>query len=180
MVATTRDSTEFGIAAGEILSRYQHPVYAAITRVLGPNKSLADDAFQETFLRLFRWLALHRDKAPLLSTARLLATFARRATIDMLRKHRPEEPILADLESPGRPAARQMEDSLYVQEMLATLDDRSQKILLLSIFEDLPDREVAKRLSLSTNHVRQLRFRALKKLRELQALDDLANLIDPV
>jgi RNA polymerase sigma factor (sigma-70 family) len=184
LVASSRDEHEFAQAVGEIVMRYGNLVYAQALAICSGDHALAEDAFQETFLRLFIWLKGRRGRPPIQSIARLIKVFSRRAAIDLIRKQRPSNPLPEGDLAPAvaDEAIKRIEDSLYIRELLdlALLDDRSRDILRLFYLEGLPDQEIARRLDITPNHSRVLRHRAMEKIREYQRLDDLADLIDPV
>jgi RNA polymerase sigma-70 factor (ECF subfamily) len=142
--------------------------------VCGGNRSLADDVFQETFLRLFTWLKTRGGKPPIHSFARLVRVFAKRAALDMVRKeNRP-------LPAPESDIDERWDKQLYVMEMLELLDARSQEVIRLTYFEGLSATEIAKRLNLKAGNVRILRFRALEALREWENRDKFADLVEEV
>jgi RNA polymerase sigma factor (sigma-70 family) len=162
----------FARAVGELVVRYKSIVYSQALWVCSGNRSLADDVFQETFLRLFSWLKERRGKPPIHTFARLLRVFAKRAAIDLIRKeHRPLPEVATEIDD-------RWQAQLYIAEILETLDIRSQEILALTYFEGLSAIEIAERLNLNTSHIRVLRFRALQTLRALQERDDLADLVE--
>lgn len=162
----------FARAVGELVLRYKGLVYKQALRVCSGNTSLADDVFQETFLRLFSWLKDRSGEPPIHTFARLLVVFAKRAAIDLIRKeNRP-------LPDPANEIDDRWQRQLYIAEILETLDHRSQEILALTYFEGRSAIEIAERLHLKTSHIRVLRFRALEALRVLQERDELADLVE--
>ena len=184
LVASSGDEREFAQAVGEIVIRYGNLVYARSLRIGSGDHALAEDAFQETFLQLFTWLKGRRGRPPIQSIARLLEVFSRRAAIGLIRKRRPSTSLPDDdaAWAVEDPELKQLEDSLYVRQLLELdlLDDRSRNILRLFYLEGQPDHEIARRLEITPDHLRVLRHRALEKLREYQRLDNLADQIDPV
>jgi RNA polymerase sigma factor (sigma-70 family) len=170
--AKSDDPEEFGEAVGELIMRYKSLVYSQALWVCSGNRSLADDVFQETFLRLFNWLKARRGEPPVHSFARLLQVFAKRAAIDMIRKDNRQTP------GPVEEFDSHWEDHLYVKELMEWLDERSRQILHFTYFEGLTAPEVAKLLNLKAGHVRTLKFRALEALREWQNRDKIADLLE--
>lgn len=162
----------FANAVAELVLRYKSLVYRKALWVCRGNISLADDVFQETFLRLFSWLKGREGKPPIHTFARLLGEFSRRAAIDLIRKEHPSLPA-RELATDDR-----WEQQLYIAEILELLDDRSKEILNLTYFDGLSAPEIAKRLALKTSHVRVLRFRALELLREWRKRDEMADLVE--
>lgn len=167
------NEVNFANAVGELVMRYKSVVYSQALAVCSGNRSLADDVFQETFLRLFSWLKRRKGR-PLHSFARLLHVFSKRAAIDLIRKNKMPE---AELSSELRES---WEDRLYLAELLELLDDRSQQVLHLTYFEGLSAPEIAKTLNLKAENVRILRFRALQAIRDWQEQDRMADLVEEV
>jgi RNA polymerase sigma factor (sigma-70 family) len=162
----------FAEAVAELVMRYKSVVYSQALHVASGNRSLADDVFQETFLRLFGWLKRRKGRAPLHSFARLLQVFSKRAAIDLIRKDKLREP-------PLQPESEIVwEDRLYVMELLDRLDPRFREVLRLTYFEGRSAPEIAKLLNLKAGHIRILRFRAVEALRELENRDKLADSLE--
>ncbi|HEY7424242.1 MAG TPA: RNA polymerase sigma factor [Gemmataceae bacterium] len=168
------DQQQFARVVGEIVVRYRNLVYAQALRVCRKDRSLADDVFQDTFLRLFTWLKRRQGSPPLQSLTRLLRVFARRAAIDLLRKQRPQVQV------PENAELQDIETALYARELLEMLADRPREVLRLTYLEGLSSQEIATRLGLTEGNVRVLRLRALQQIRLRQELDDLADSLDPV
>jgi RNA polymerase sigma-70 factor (ECF subfamily) len=168
-VSRPDDEVSFGDAVGELVTRYKSVVYSQALSVCSGNRSLADDVFQETFLRLFTWLKRRHDEHPLHSFPRLLQVFSKRAAIDLIRKAKLREPPpMSDYTLPP-------EDQFYVAQLLESLDGRSREVIRLSYFEGLSAPEIGKLLNLKAAHVRILRFRALEALKEWQKRDSAAD-----
>lgn len=171
--ASRPDNEEaFATAVAELVLRYKSLVYQQALWVCSGNPSLADDVFQETFLRLFSWLKGRKGKPPIHTFARLLRVFAKRAAIDLIRKEKHQLP------APEAEIDDRWERQLYVAEILEMLDERPREILSLTYFEGLTAPEIAERLGLKTSHIRVLRFRALEVLREWQERDEMADLVE--
>lgn len=176
------EGVELGEVVAELITRYECVVYSRALRVCGGNRALADEVFQETFLRIFSWLQDRRDHKTLHTFPRLLSVFTKRAAIDLMRKEnretasgRAEEAALMPAEDEGA-----WETKAYAQELLEQLDPRSREIIRLTYFEGLSAVEIAKRLALQPGNVRILRFRALEALRARQEKDNFADLIEPL
>jgi RNA polymerase sigma-70 factor (ECF subfamily) len=73
---------------------------------------------------------------------------------------------LADLRPHGASAGR-AELAAQVAAALARLPDRERRVVETRWFDPQPDEDTARELNITVNHVHQLRFRALEKLREL-------------
>jgi len=174
IAATTENEAAFSQTVGELVMRYRNLVYSQTRYICSHDPSLTDDVFQNTFLRLFAWLRQRRGKPPLHSFAGLLRVFARRTAIDMLRK---EKRVV----NPPEPAKELGVDMvLYARSLLESLEGVNREVIQLSFFEGLSAKEIAVRLGLTAGNVRVLRYRALEQIRQRQALDELANTVDPL
>lgn len=173
VAAAAADRAAFAAVVAELVRRYRRLVYAQALAICGHDRGLADDVFQETFLRLLRWLAKN-GRAPLHSLPRLLKVFSRRAAIDLLRKEG----------RPGPPAASaeftDLDTALYVQQLLEGLDPRSAEVLRLTYMEDRSATEIAEKIGVTPGHVRTLRYRALEAIRARQEFDDLVDRLEPL
>jgi RNA polymerase sigma factor (sigma-70 family) len=176
IVKAPGDRPLLAAAAAELVLRYKNVVYAQAFAVCGGRSDLADDVFQETFVRVFSWLKDRRDER-LHSFPGLLKTFSHRAAIDLLRKEgrdRPAGPGTEPMELPD------VELALYVQQLLEGLDERSAEVLRLSYMEGRSAKEIAVILGITPGYARVLRYRALEAIRAQGALDDYADRIEPV
>lgn len=174
LATTAEQEATFAEAVGELVLRYKSIVYWQARSICRNDPSLADDVFQNTFLRLFTWLKTRRGKVILYSFPGLLKVFAHRAAIDLMRKEEhtatlPEIQIEPDIEM-----------ALYAHALLETLEGDQLEVVRLTFFEDLSAKEIASQLGLTPGNVRVLRYRALEKIRERQALDELAKMVDSV
>ena len=151
-------------ALAALMDRYKRLVYA-IAYDLARDQSLADDVFQETFVRLTIWLRHHPDTR-IESFRRLLAAFVRRTTLELGRAGRhgrtiEEEP---SVESP-------VVLQIYAAELLELLAPQSRRVLELTVIRGLSSQEVAARLRLSAENVRVIKHRAIRLIREQQNED---------
>lgn len=170
------DRPRFEEAIAELVLRYKNVVYTQALAVCGGQPALADDVFQETFIRVFSWLKDRRNE-PLHSFAGLLKSFSRRAAIDLLRKEGRDLTSGAESEPLDLP---DVELALYVQQLLEALDERSAKVLRLSYLEGRSGKEIADMLGTTPGNVRVLRYRALEAIRAQEVLDEYADQVEPV
>ena len=177
LVATSDDETTFAQAVGELVLRYKNLVYWQAHKICRDDPSLVEDVFQDTFLRLFTWLKNRKGQPSLISFPGLLRVFAKRAAIDLVRKN---ARTVTSSQLPELESDEDIESAFYARSLLESLEGLQKEVVRLSFFEQLSAKEIANELSLTPGHVRVLRFRALEKIRARQALDELANLADPV
>lgn len=139
----------------ELFERWRLPLYRFLQRRAG-SATAADDAFQETWLRVYRW----RDRFdPKRSFRSWLFRIAANAGYDA------REPVVADFHwmEPRAPDQRASLDLMV--SALHLLDGRDRRILLLTI-EGFTSEEVAEILDLRAGAVRARLMRARQHIRE--------------
>lgn len=130
-----------------------------------PNRSLAEDITQETFLKAIR----HFDCC--IQSGRLrpfLYRIAANTCIDMLRGNRPADLSLEETETeiPYRESGfEKVRSDMLLRQLIAALPDSQQEILLLRFGHDLTIREIAETLHLPLRTVQSRLRSALKKLK---------------
>ncbi len=133
------------------------------------NKQLAEDLVSETF---YKALAnIHRFEWQKRSFACWLYTIARNQVIDNYRKQNPvlfdgnAEELVAPLEETPEEIILRDVTREELLELLRTLSQDQQDVLLLRYQEDLKIKEIAQILNKNEGAVKALMFRGLKKLR---------------
>jgi RNA polymerase sigma-70 factor (ECF subfamily) len=134
----------------------------------------AEDATQETFLRVLRY---RHKLAGVEDPKTWLARIAWRVAVDRSRQHRSKREIsLDDPETPGEdvpsshaPADQAMQGSqvgVRLERLIAALPRKLRAPLILSAIEEMSPREVAATLGISEAAVRSRVFRARQILKE--------------
>jgi RNA polymerase sigma factor (sigma-70 family) len=179
-LASTSESEVLGQVVAELIMRYKTIVYNQALRVSGRNHALADEVFQETFVRLFGWLRTRPDRQTLHTFPKLLSVFSKRAAIDLMRKEIRETPSASTDEALSLAIEEEpsWETKAYVLELLETLDERTREVIKLTYFDGLSAVEIAKKIALTPGHVRILRFRALEALRARKEADEIADFFE--
>jgi RNA polymerase sigma factor (sigma-70 family) len=146
---------------------YGRLVYAVAYSVLG-NRTLAEDATQQAFLRAWRSAGSFdesREMGP------WLATIARRVAIDIYRSEalRRADPLesasSADPALVSQPeSAEAMYDVWEVRQAVEQLPAEEREIVRLQHFEGLTHTEIAERLRLPPGTVKSRSFRAHRRL----------------
>ncbi len=151
-------------AVRAVYKEYGKLVYAVAWKLLG-DRSLADEATQETFVRAWRGAGSYdpsRELGP------WLATIARRSAIDVHRRtarreHAPLEenhPALVELP----PSVERAYDIWEVRRALAQLPPEDAELVRLQHLEGLTQSEVARRTGLALGTVKSRSFRAHRRL----------------
>jgi RNA polymerase sigma-70 factor (ECF subfamily) len=125
--------------------------------------TLAEDAAQEAFLRVFRSLDRFQPRSSFRAWVR---TIAIRCAIDQLRRRRPEFPMPEEQAATGSEEARLLDADL-LRAALAALSPIDREILISREVEGASDREIAGRLAMRVTAIRVRAHRARRRIRAL-------------
>lgn len=150
-------------ACRALVKRYQRPVFALCSRMLGPagRGALVEDTAQETFLRVFRALPGFKPGG----SARLstwILTLATRVCIDELRK-RPPPDALPDVVVARERADAGLEARLLgdvLGRALSSLPADQRAVFLLRAYHELSYEEIAAAVSIEVGTVKSRLSRA--------------------
>lgn len=161
------------LAAQQLVARHTDRVFAASRRMLG-DRTAAEDATQETFLRLWRNAPRWRAGGARLET--WLYKVAMNLCIDTIRKRRREAPEgVAPKSVDPAPRADQIlaarDRRRAVEEAIAALPARQRMAITLCHFEELSNIEAAEMLGVSVEAVESLLARGRRTLRNRLAPD---------
>ncbi len=137
-----------------IVDRYQRPLLAYANRMCFGDFEAAQDAVQETFLRLCR-----EDPPKIRSrVSAWLFSVCRSRVIDMQRTKRPQpiDPSVVTIEDTSPPASQTLcdqEDQSRLQELVEDLSPRQQEVLRLRLHAGLSYREIAEVTGLTVSNV---------------------------
>jgi RNA polymerase sigma-70 factor (ECF subfamily) len=148
----------------QLVEAYQKPVYNLCYRMLG-DPDEAEDASQETFLRVYRNIKHYDAKRPFTTW---LLSIAAHHCIDQLRKRRM---VIVSMDStpyldppdalPGPEASFYlMEDQKRVQALLKTLNPHDRAAVIMYYWFDFSYDEIARSLSLTPSAVKSRLHRA--------------------
>jgi len=152
-------------AFSRLVGAYQGPVYNLCYRMLG-NAPEAEDAAQETFLRMYTKLHTYQPERKLSSW---VLSIASHYCIDRLRRRRgqwlslDEEPVAATLASPNRgpeDLAMRSESRDEVQRLVDMLPAAYRVPLVLRYWYDLSYVEIADLMGLTVQAVKSRLHRA--------------------
>lgn len=161
-------------AFAQIVQRYQSPVYNLAYRMLG-NPADAEDAAQETFLRVFAQLKSYHANQKF---ATWLLSIAAHYCIDRLRRRKyqwisldqdnVQETVPASTPDPEEMAfAHEREEQ--VQQLLQKLSPPARAVVILKYWNDLDVQEIAHMTGDSVSSVKVKLFRARQAMaREMQ------------
>lgn len=151
----------------EAIIRWQRPLCAYAASLLGGDSAAAEDAVQETFLRLCRLetAALPDPLAP------WLFRVCRTRVIDMQRALRPSASLAASAAAadPGpspEQCAEQREQANELDRLVHQLPPRQQELLRLRLQAGLSYREIAEATGMTVSNVGYQLHHAVRVLRE--------------
>ena len=160
----------------ELYRRYARRLYGLGRRLL-PERGMAEELVQDTFVRLWRSASSFDERKG--SAQTFIFTLARRAAVDLLRRSA-ARPLgtLSDLESelPDEQVSDQEFGAillgLEVREALSALPDKHREVLELLFDDGLTQREAADRLDVPLGTIKTRCFYALRGLKtELEGRD---------
>jgi RNA polymerase sigma-70 factor, ECF subfamily len=148
-----------------IFERYEQPLLRTAGRLLGRPQE-AEDAVQETFLKLYRGIDGFRTGSP-------FSTYLFRILIntctDMLRKRKHVD--FAEMDAERLPAAAVPETDPGLARAVDRLPDRMKACFVLTAVEEYTLKETAQMLDLNIGSVKTNVHRARKKLRAWLAVE---------
>lgn len=145
-----------------LVSVYSDSALAVAQQILF-DRSLAEDAVQDTFLKVFRLRQRYDASKPF---SRWFYTILRNICIDMIRKHKRHAKAIEKIADWQETKKKKPLVDIDIESLLGTLPAGEQFVLRLRIFHDMPFREVAFAANISTEAAKKRAQRGLKKLRE--------------
>ncbi len=157
----------------QLYSRYSSRVYGFIRKRIS-DAALADEVFQEVFFKLHRSRSQYDPNHKL---APWLFVICRSVVTDHLRQRtRSREHAVADIgeladmafvegPEPLQPRLEVSDEAATVRQKLSGLPTRSQEVLKMRYEDDLDFDEIAKRLGLKQENVRQILSRSIRQLK---------------
>jgi RNA polymerase sigma-70 factor (ECF subfamily) len=159
-------------AFGRLVEAYQTPIYNLTYRMLH-NRSEAEEAAQEAFIRAYRHLDSYDPGRPFSSW---LFSIASHYCIDRLRRRRIDwlplkeeiaEPVRLATASPNPEAvATDRDREAWIQELMNALSPTDRAALTLHYWYDCSYKEIAEVLDLTVSAVKSRLYRARRALAE--------------
>ena len=156
---------------GELFERYHRPLYAFFVHLTN-QPSISEDLVQIVFYRILKYRHTYRDEGKF---SAWIYHLARKVAADHFRKHAstPASADPSDLidhpDSGPQPSeqAATAEDVTLLRTALARLPLDQREVLVLSRFQQLDHKEIARLLDCSVGAIKVRAHRALKDLREI-------------
>lgn len=150
-----------------IFKEFYTPIYKYVRFRVKVNED-AEDLTQSIFLKLFSNIKNMTPASP----RALLFTIARNTIIDHWRTRKSyaniDDHIETLFEGSGKPDTEKRD----ILQALGMLSEKEQEILELSYFSDLDSKTIANIVNKTEDNVRQIKSRALKKLRSIIDKED--------
>ena len=159
------------LAASLLIERHSPLVLSLCRRVLR-NHASAEDAAQETFLKLWEGAAKWRSNGAKIET--WLYRVASNACLDRLRQKKREAPEEAgDVQIDGAPSAVDRlsanDRKRAVEAALAALPDKQRIVMTLRHYQELTNIEIAATMTMSVEAVESLLSRGRRSLKDALA-----------
>jgi RNA polymerase sigma-70 factor (ECF subfamily) len=170
-----------GEAFAALVRRYERELYGFLARFTG-DPAMADDVFQETFLKVYQSAALFDRSKPLRPW---LYTVAANKARDALRKRgrHPAAPLdatvrgqegqqttYADLMPSNIPSPDETslnrETRQAVRDMVEQMPENLRSVLILSYFQELPHKEISEILAIPVGTVKSRLHNAVRMFAE--------------
>jgi len=143
----------------QVYDRYGPPLLRTAARILGRPQE-AEDAVQETFLKLFRGIGAFRSGARF---STYLFQILHNTCMDMLRKRKPAVADVAEMDVFGAPSSHELAHSLA--QAVDSLPVQMRACFVLFAVEQFSLEEAADILGVSVGTIKASVHRARKKLR---------------
>lgn len=154
-----------------IYENYSNTLYGVILKVTN-NEALAEDALQETFIKVWRYAKKYdASKAKLFTW---LYRIARNTAIDKLRSHNlkfKKEIQITDSNVHRLPAMSLNQDTIDLKKHVATLETKYQIVLKALFFEGMTQQEASDELEIPLGTIKsrlKIGLRELKKIYDPQ------------
>ena len=156
-------------AFGQLIDRYERPVYNTVLHMVGDAED-AREVCQQVFMKAFEHLATYDRQRKFFSWIYRVAI---NESINHLKARRPHEELSESLPNPGaNPAERfeELEQWVHLHEAIMQLEPNYRAVIILRHFLHLSYQEVAEVLNVPEKTVRSRLFTARQLLRDaLQA-----------
>ncbi|MFB0524495.1 MAG: RNA polymerase sigma factor, partial [Phycisphaerae bacterium] len=141
-------------------SSYMSPALAVAQQILSDH-ALAEDAVQESFLKVIRKRQQYIPGSPF---SCWFYAIVRNVCVDILRKQARRKKVIEETSISGEPSTQQT-DLSEISKLLDVLTSGERDVLVLRIVHGLRFRDVAAALGISEEAAKKRAQRALKRLR---------------
>lgn len=146
-----------------LVERYQRVLFAFLVQRLDGDRSLAEDAAQESLLRAYT--ALRKLKKPASFHAWLLGIGGRVA--HEFQRSSDRFATVSDAPEPAAAVPAVPEEEYHLEEAVGALPETHRRMILLRYYENLSCQEIAERLAMPLGTVTKTLSRAYGELRRI-------------
>jgi RNA polymerase sigma factor (sigma-70 family) len=159
-----------------LVTHYQKKVYSIALRIT-KDPVLAGEAFQDTFVRVARWIKVKRGAADITAdtVGGLVQVCAERAATDVLRKRIRENRFEQAETGQAATISPDLTVQIDVDRLLPLLESREREVLELHYLGGYSSPEIGKLLGVKAGAIRTIKHRALHKLRRAISPDTKKN-----
>jgi len=152
-------------AVDDLVDEYKAPLFAFIIRLVN-NRELAEDLFQETWIKVIRSVRRFRGDSKL---STWLFQVALNHCRDEMRKkryiHVPLEEV-EELAGDSTPDPERLHLAKEVRKIVAELPDKMREVVVLKYYHDLMDEEIASATGIPAGTVKSRLHRASEIIRK--------------
>jgi RNA polymerase sigma-70 factor (ECF subfamily) len=146
----------------EILTkRYHNTLFAICLRIIG-DKFLAEDAYQNTMLKIFRYIHSFNFDSSFKTWSYRIAF---NESISVKNEHKNELESIRDYEAYSD--SDNLDNELEVEKLLSKLEDKEREIIVFKYTLELSDKEIAEIMDISLSAVKMRLSRAKQKLQQI-------------
>jgi RNA polymerase sigma-70 factor (ECF subfamily) len=153
-------------ALAALIRRYQDAMFNFF-RSMGLADD-AEDAAQETFLRIYRFRHRYEPKATFRT---FIYAVARNVSIDAFRKRKRHDQFKEEfqLDAPSEPGSPHGQGgrAALAEELLHSLPDAMREVVVLNVYQGLRYGEISAALEIPVGTVKSRMFHAMLRLREM-------------
>jgi RNA polymerase sigma-70 factor (family 1) len=156
----------------EVFERFYRPVTLFAFGII-KNKSEAEDIAVSTMGKLWR---IHKNFDSVVNIKAFVYITARNACLDYLKKVKRDDLIASEFgnivsDSDDFVLSRMIQHEIFEQlrHEINSLSPQRREVMMMSFYQKMPAREIARRMNISVNTVRNTKAQGIKQLRELLA-----------
>lgn len=144
-----------------LTQRYHNVLYSICWRIVG-DKFLAEDAYQNTMLKIFRYLEGFKMESSFKTWAYRIA-FNESVSVKNAHKHELDD--IRDYEAYDENSV--LDDEMEVERLLSHLEEDERELMVLKYTVEMSDKEIAETMNISLSALKMRHLRIKKKLKEL-------------
>lgn len=162
LITLAKNELPYITTSFEILTqRYHNVLFSICWRIVG-DKFLAEDAYQNTMLKIFRYLEGFKMDSSFKTWAYRIA-YNESVSVKNAYKH--ELDAIRDHEAYEENSS--LDDELEAARLLSHLDEDDRELMVLKYTVEMSDKEISEILNISLSAVKMRHSRAKKRLQDI-------------